>query len=200
MERPVILWFKRDLRVQDHPALHHAARLGPIIPLYIVEPDLWAEPDASGRQYAFVRDCLESLREDLAGLGLGLVLRVGDAVAVLEALRARYKVAHLVSHEETGNLWSYARDRRVAAWARGQGVRWHERPQSGVVRRLGNRDVWQGARDGFMRTPVPGPPEGARGLVLASDDLPSAESLGLSDFCPLRQKGGRGAARRALES
>lgn len=200
MERPVILWFKRDLRVQDHPALHHAARLGPIIPLYIVEPDLWAEPDASGRQYAFVRDCLESLREDLAGLGLGLVLRVGDAVAVLEALRARYKVAHLVSHEETGNLWSYARDRRVAAWARGQGVRWHERPQSGVVRRLGNRDVWQGARDGFMRTPVPGPPEGARGLVLASDDLPSAESLGLSDFCPLRQKGGRGAALRALES
>lgn len=200
MERPVILWFKRDLRVQDHPALHHAARLGPIIPLYVVEPELWAEPDASGRQYAFLRDCLKSLREDLAGLGLRLVLRVGDAVAILEDLRARHKVAHLVSHEETGNLWSYARDRRVAAWARGQGVRWHERPQSGVVRRLGNRDVWQGARDGFMRTPVLGPPEGARGLALAGDDLPSDESLGLSDFCPLRQKGGRGAALRALAS
>ena len=80
MERPVILWFKRDLRVQDHPALTHAARLGPILPVYIVEPDLWAEPDASGRHYAFICECLESLREDLAGLGLTLVVRVGDAV------------------------------------------------------------------------------------------------------------------------
>jgi deoxyribodipyrimidine photo-lyase len=200
MERPVILWFKRDLRVQDHPALTHAARLGPIIPLYIVEPELWAEPDASGRQYAFLCECLESLRDDLAGLGLSFVLRVGDAVAVLEDIRARHDVAHLVSHEETGNLWSYARDRRVAAWARGQGVRWHERPQSGVVRRLGNRDDWQGARDGVMRAPVLEPPEGARGLSLVSDDLPSAESLGLMDACPLRQKGGRGAGLRALAS
>jgi deoxyribodipyrimidine photo-lyase len=200
MEHPVILWFKRDLRVQDHPALTHAARLGPIIPLFIVEPEAWAEPDASGRQYAFVGECLESLRDDLAGLGLSLVLRVGDAVAVLEALRAAQGVAHLVSHEETGNLWSYARDRRVAAWARGQGVQWHEMPQSGVVRRLKCRDAWQGARDGVMRAPMLGPLQGARGLALVSDDLPSAESLGLMDACPLRQKGGRGAGVRALAS
>lgn len=45
-----ILWFKRDLRAADHPALAHAAESGlPILPLFIVEPELRAQQDASGR-------------------------------------------------------------------------------------------------------------------------------------------------------
>src|SRR6056297_1795046 len=120
MTAPVICWFKRDLRVQDHPALAHAARLGPVIPLYIVEPEMWAQRDASGRHYAVLREALESLREALPALGLPMVLRVGEAVPVLEDLRAGHGATDLVSHEETGNGWSFARDRRVAAWARGQ--------------------------------------------------------------------------------
>ena len=200
MERPILLWFKRDLRVQDHCALVHASRLGPILAVYVVEPEFWAGTDASGRQYAFLRESLESLRDDLARLGLGLVVRVGDAVAVLEALRAAHRVTHLVSHEETGNRWSDARDRRVADWARGQGVEWHEMPQSGVVRRLCSRDDWQGRRDAFMGAPVIGTVQGARGAAVVSDDVPTPEALGLSDPCPLRQKGGRRAAQRALDS
>ena len=200
MERPVILWFKRDLRVQDHPALNHAARLGPVIALYIVEPELWAQPDASGRHYAFLRECLDSLRADLAGLGLPLMLRVGAAVAVLEDLRAAHGVTHLVSHEETGNLWSYARDRVVAGWARGQGVEWHELPQSGVVRRLRSRDAWHGQREAFMRAPLVPPARAARAVDVAGEALPEAAMLGLDDPCPMRQRGGRGAAIRALDS
>jgi len=200
MTAPVICWFKRDLRVADHPALARAAALGPVIPLYIVEPGLWAQPDASGRQYAFLAECLDGLREDLAALGLPLVVRVGDAVEVLDALRAAHGVAHMVSHEETGNGWSYARDRRVAEWARGQGVTWHEVPQCGVVRRLDRRDRWQGARDAFMRAatvPVPG----CRAVPgVAGDAMPGARALGLDVPCPGRQRGGRTAARRALES
>ncbi|MEO0866599.1 MAG: deoxyribodipyrimidine photo-lyase, partial [Pseudomonadota bacterium] len=37
-----VLWFKRDLRIDDHPALAHAAALGEVIPLYVFEPDYWA--------------------------------------------------------------------------------------------------------------------------------------------------------------
>lgn len=200
MRETVICWFKRDLRVADHPALARAVALGPVIPLYIIEPELWAQADASGRQYEFLCECLEGLRGDLAALGLPLVIRVGDAVAVLERLRAVYGVAHLVSHEETGNGWTYARDRRVGAWARGQGVRWLELPQCGVVRRLPGRDRWQGARDAVMRAPqVPVP--GSKAVTgVASEGLPDAVALGLEDSCPKRQRGGRQAGLRALES
>ena len=45
-----ILWFKRDLRAADHPALARAAESGlPIPPPFIVEPEFWAQQDASGR-------------------------------------------------------------------------------------------------------------------------------------------------------
>ncbi|WP_297768427.1 FAD-binding domain-containing protein [uncultured Roseovarius sp.] len=201
MTAPVICWFKRDLRVQDNPALALAARLGPVIPLYIVEPEMWAQRDASGRQYAYLGEALDSLRDDLNGIGLPLSVRVGDAVPVLENLRASHGVTDLVSHEETGNGWSYARDRRVTGWARGQGVTWHELPQCGVMRRLGNRDRWQGARDAFMRAAVvPVVSGGVAATGVETDAMPSARALGLEDHCPGRQKGGRRAAMRALDS
>src|SRR6056297_111586 len=201
MTAPVICWFKRDLRVADHPALTRAVRLGPVIPLYIVEPEMWAQRDASGRHYAVLREALESLHDALAALGLPLVLRVGEAVPVLEDLRAAHGVTDLVSHEETGNGWSFARDRRVANWTRGQGVTWHEVPQCGVMRRLGNRDRWQGARDAFMRAAVvPVVSGGVAATGVETDAMPSARALGLGDHCPGRQKGGRRAAMRALDS
>ena len=42
-----VVWFKRDLRVHDHAALHQAAARGPVLCLYVLEPSLWAEPDAA---------------------------------------------------------------------------------------------------------------------------------------------------------
>ena len=44
-----VVWFKRDLRVVDHRPLAMAVRAGPVLPLYIVEPGLWAQPDTSAR-------------------------------------------------------------------------------------------------------------------------------------------------------
>ena len=89
MRRPPvqIVWFKRDLRVHDHAPLAEAAGLGPVLPLYVLEPGFWREPDASGRQLAFLRESLAELREALAALGQPLVVRVGEVEAVLEDLR-----------------------------------------------------------------------------------------------------------------
>ena len=58
MPRPAvrIVWFKRDLRVTDHAPLNQTSRQGPVLPLFVVEADCWCEPDASGRQYEFVKD------------------------------------------------------------------------------------------------------------------------------------------------
>lgn len=194
-----LVWFKRDLRVTDHPALSHAAAMGPVLPVYIVEPGLWAQPDASGRQYALLAEALDSLRADLAALGQPLILRSGDAVEVLARLQAKHGFTRMVSHEETGNAWTFARDRRVAAWARGNGIDWLELPQSGVVRRLKGRDGWARQRDAFVAAPVlpaPALPPVAEG----SGALPGARSLGLpEDRCPNRQRGGRPAAMLALE-
>ena len=196
-----ILWFKRDLRVADHPALARAAQIGaPVLPLYIVEPELWTQADADARHYGFLRECLVDLKDQLARTGLRLVVRVGAAVPVLEALRHDHGITHLISHEETGNGWTYARDRAVADWARGQGVVWEELPHSGVVRRLRGRDGWALARDRFMA----GPQVTAGGVTMLdgaeAQALPGAAALGLGADAPRRQRGGRTTGLALLES
>ena len=193
METPVILWFKRDLRLDDHPALARAAALGPVLPVFVVEPEYWRLDDVSGRQFAFLRDCVADLSRRLAERGGRLCLRAGDAVAVLEALRVETGARHMVSHEETGNGWTYARDRAVGAWARAQGVTWEEVPQSGVVRRLPTRDAWAARRNAFLRQGQVD--AGAvRWAGAASQDWPDL----LADDCVGRQAGGRGAALATL--
>lgn len=183
-----ILWFKRDLRIHDNPALALAARDEKVVLLYIVEPDYWALTDASGRQFAFLRESLADLQTALRGLGSDLVLRLGDAVTLLEDLYQTVKFDHLVSHEETGNAWTFERDKRVAAWARGQGVRWTELPQSGVVRRLQGRDGWAGQRNAFMARAQITAPKALPPCDLPSDPVPT---LCEPDVCSDRQPGGR---------
>ncbi|HKK97391.1 MAG TPA: FAD-binding domain-containing protein [Marivita sp.] len=182
------LWFKRDLRIDDHPALAHAAERGAVVPLYILEPDYWALPDTSGRQRAFLQESLTVLQRQLRSLGSDLVIRVGDAVDVLQSLHAEIPVTQIVSHEETGNAWTFARDKKVSAWAKAQGIRWTELPQAGVVRRLNGRDGWAKSRNRFVAQPQINAPKALPPINLPSDPLPT---LTTADHCPDRQSGGR---------
>lgn len=200
-EAPHIVWFKRDLRIADHPALAEAAKRGPVMPLYVAEPDWWAQPDMSARQWAFIAECLAELRDDLASLGQPLIIRAGAVTDVLEDLRTSHGCAGLWSHEETGGAWTFNRDKRVAAWAREKGIRWRELQQQGVFRRLDTRDGWARRWDALMAEPMPRTP----GLTpidgIESGEIPTAADLGLApDPCPGRQTGGRQAAEETLFS
>ena len=196
-----IVWFKRDLRTADHAALSRAAACGPVLPLYIVEPGLWEQPDASGRQWQFLRETLVGLRTQLAELGQPLVVRQGDAVEVLRGLLDRHRVATLWSHQETGNAWTFGRDRRVAALLRTRGIPWHELRQHGVVRGPLDRDGWSRQWERLMAQPR----SSTRSLApldgVAPGAIPDWPSPRLAaDPCPGRQLGGRGLAEQVLHS
>jgi len=197
-----VVWFKRDLRIADHRALARAAEAGPVLPLYIAEPELWAQPDASARQWAFAEECLGALQQALADLGQPLCVIRGHALTVLQTLHARHGIAALWSHQETGNGWTYARDRAVGAWSRGAGVPWHELPQFGVIRPLASRSGWARSWDRAMAEPLTPPP--AALYPLGGDwpmRIPLAGDLGLApDPCPQRQRGGRAAGLAAMTS
>jgi deoxyribodipyrimidine photo-lyase len=197
-----IVWYKRDLRIADHKPLAVAAQSGPVLPLYIAEPDLWAQPDASGRQWRFAAQCLADLQTDLKALGQPLCIAVGDAVAILQRIHASHGIAAIWSHEETGNAWTYARDLAVKSWAKSAGVLWHEARQFGVIRRLKSRNGWAKAWDRDMAQPITAPPTA---LVRIAGDWPSAiptcADLGIRpDPCPHQQPGGRAAALETLQS
>ena len=47
----VILWFKKDLRLSDNTPLLKAINSGfHIIPLFVIEPELWKQKELSFRQ------------------------------------------------------------------------------------------------------------------------------------------------------
>ena len=71
-----VVWFKRDLRVHDHAPLHHAATQGPVLCLYMIEPSLWAQPDAALQHYHFVQESLHDLAQALQRRGA--TARCGD--------------------------------------------------------------------------------------------------------------------------
>ncbi|MEM0990321.1 MAG: deoxyribodipyrimidine photo-lyase [Pseudomonadota bacterium] len=176
-----VVWFKRDLRVKDHAVLTEARSHGLVLPLYIIDPDQWAQSTASARQWRFVARALAALRTQLAVLGAPLVVRIGDSAEVLDEFWRTSQDMQLWSHEETGDAWSYARDKRIADWAQERGVPWHEQPQAGVVRRLDGRDGWAQVWDRRMGTaPLPAPE-----LLLAHGvtpgRIPSERLLGLDD-------------------
>jgi deoxyribodipyrimidine photo-lyase len=197
-----IVWFKRDLRIADHRPLAEAAMRGSVLPLYIVEPGFWAQPDASARQWSFAAESLRELHAALAILGQPLCIRMGDAVSIFEELHRQHGIAALWSHEETGNGWTFARDRSVAAWARQNGVPWHEPRQFGVVRRLKSRNGWAASWDSMMAEPITLSPSALQPLSGEWPmQIPTSAELGLAaDPCPSRQSGGRAAALSMLES
>ncbi len=198
-----IVWFKRDLRVVDHRPLSAAAACGAVLPLLIVEPEWWLEPDMSARQFHFYRECINELSQAFLKLGTPLVVRIGDAVEALDNVRGTFRIDGLWSHEETGNDWTYRRDIRVADWCRQHSIPWTELRQDGVIRRLGNRDGWAGKWDNLMAEPITPAPTALLPLqgTIEIQSLPTAQELGLADDDPpLRQPGGRTHALSTLSS
>ncbi|WP_205474067.1 deoxyribodipyrimidine photo-lyase [Nocardioides sp. SYSU D00038] len=83
-----VMWFRRDLRLADNPALLAACADGPVLPLFVLDPALWGPAGAPRRHYLCAS--LRALDSGLAGLGGGLSVLRGDPVD--EVLRAAREV------------------------------------------------------------------------------------------------------------
>lgn len=208
LNSPVCVWLKRDLRVTDHPALAMAlarAQGGAVFATFLYEPEIYAQPEWSPRHTGFQHECLMAVAESLARLGIRLVTRHGEAVAMLEQLRREAGFRLLVAHEETGTGVSYARDRRVRKWAREAGVEFVEVPQTGVVRRLRSRNGWNRQWEARMESPaaILRPAAGQGGLDavrhLKSHGLLSGRDLGHATDSTERQRGGEPVAANVLD-
>lgn len=149
-----LVWFKRDLRVEDHLPLLNAAKAGAVLPVYIIEPDYWQQNDASLRHWQFIAPALQQLNTQLTALGQPLMVVKGPATRVLEQLCHQFNVSAVFSHEETGNLWTYQRDLAVKRLLKQLNIPWQQYPQFAVFRRLSDRDNWFTLADNWLKSPL----------------------------------------------
>ena len=198
----VVVWFKRDLRVEDHGPLYAAVQSGqPVVPLYVVEPEYWQQPDTSRRQWQFVAESLESLRKQLKRLGSDLLIAHGEVIRTLDDLKQQYGITQVFCHQETGGDWTFQRDKAVIAWCQSQQIEFREWQGFGVVRRLVNRDDWDQHWNRIIKSTRLPAPEGIRSPDTSGwpQSLPAPAQLN-GGPCPDRQAGGSERAIALLDS
>ena len=116
---PILLWFRRDLRLADHPALTAACETGrPVIPVFIHDESVEALGAAPKMR---IGAGVGVLADTLAAKGSKLILRRGKALEVLQTL---------IAETGAGAVWwtrcydpeAVARDRAVKAALKDAGV------------------------------------------------------------------------------
>lgn len=103
MTQPVLLWFRRDLRLADQQALAAAVASGaPVIPVYILDDETPKHRKMGGASRWWLHHSLVSLDAELQVLGSRLILRRGKSDAILSGLVEETGAAsiHCIRHYE----------------------------------------------------------------------------------------------------
>jgi deoxyribodipyrimidine photo-lyase len=117
MNNPIVVWFRRDLRLGDHPALTAAVATGrPVLPLFVWDPVL-ADPLRTGpRRIERLESALVALDRDLRSAGGRLIVRRGRPEDVIVQI-VNEVGAEAVHASRDYTPFAVARDRRIGSVA-----------------------------------------------------------------------------------
>ena len=102
MDRPQIVWLRRDLRLVDQAAFIAAADDGPVMPVYVLDDETPGDRKLGGAARVWLHLSLQSLANALARHGSRLILRRGGAAQVIATLAEETGAAavHALRHYE----------------------------------------------------------------------------------------------------
>ena len=83
MTKPQIVWLRRDLRIQDNPALYHASQDGPVVAVYVLDDAVAGRHQYGGASRWWLHYSLQSLQKDFGKINGKLVLRRGNSTLEL---------------------------------------------------------------------------------------------------------------------
>lgn len=170
-----IVWFRKDLRLADNPALSAASAKGPVLPVYILEDDTMRP--AGGASKWWLRHSLEALSGSLGGL----VLRRGAPEPILKDM-ARRTGAAAVYWNRRYEPDAIRRDREIKEHLRAAGLEvhsfngallnepWEVATGSGAPFKVFT-PFWKAARQRAVADPLPAPALSLAAAPDGSDDL-----------------------------
>ncbi|MCL4129522.1 UNVERIFIED_CONTAM: hypothetical protein GTU68_060752 [Idotea baltica] len=149
-----VVWFKRDLRLQDNEAILNALHSKKkTLFLYVFENSLIDDPHYNVRHWNFIKQSILDLNEDLKEYNTKVLCAQTEVITAFNQLQNNYKIDTVFSHQETGLLITYNRDKDFARYCRNNNINWIENNNNGVLRGLLNREDWFEKWDEYMYEP-----------------------------------------------
>lgn len=123
-----VVWFRRDLRLHDHPALTTAHADGDrIAPLFVIDERLQAGRFRSANRLWFMRGSVSALAAALEVRGAPLSVVRGDPADVVPAFAAAIGARRVLASRDY-TPYGRGRDDRVAEALRRPGIEWAAHP------------------------------------------------------------------------
>ena len=191
-----IVWLKRDLRLEDNEAVFNALADGRrTLLLYAFEHILLDDNHYSERHWNFIKESIRDLNDRLKLFNSKILTVEADIIATINQLMEVYDIKDIYSHQETGILITYNRDKSFKRFCKNNLIQWHENINNGVQRGLKDRNKWTEACDAYFSIkPLQfNPSEGQLMTVqeiLALESFFKIPSLKTPEDAPF-QKGGR---------
>lgn len=138
-----VVWLKRDLRLQDHEAIYHALNSNKrVLLLYVFENLLMDDPHYSKRHWDFIKQSLVDLNERLKPYNTKILAVQSDIISTCNIIQNLYRIDSVFSHQETGILVTFERDKAFKRYCKNNVIDWKESINNGVQRGLKNRADW----------------------------------------------------------
>ncbi len=150
-----IVWFKRDLRTQDHAALQAAEQAGlPYLPVFLFEPSIIQYPDTSVRHLQFQYHSILALNKKLAFYNRQVSLFFAEALEAFREIAEQYKIQTIFSYQESGTQITYDRDKAIATFCSSNQILWQQFQRDGIIRGISNRKDWDKIWYVTMHSPI----------------------------------------------
>ena len=149
-----VVWFKRDLRLQDNEAIFNATRTEiPTLLLYVFEKSLENDLHYSSRHWNFIKQSLVDINKQLEQSNTQVLAVTSEVIQVFNILEETYKIETVYSHQETGLKITYERDKTFKRFCKNNQINWVENTNNGIFRALRNRTNWVTMWEDYMNQP-----------------------------------------------
>ena len=146
-----VVWFKRDLRLQDNEAIFNASKTGiPTLLLYVFEKSLENDSHYSARHWNFIKQSIVDINTQLQAFNTHVLAVSSEVIQVMNIIEETYKIENVFSHQETGIKITYERDKSFKRFCKNNRINWVENINNGIFRGLQNRANWVSNWEHYM--------------------------------------------------
>jgi deoxyribodipyrimidine photo-lyase len=121
-----VMWFRRDLRLNDNAALYHALCSGfPVVPVFIFDKHILDKlEDKKDRRVEFIHGALQSMQQELESMGSTLDVRYGFPDQVWVELFRDYSIAAVYTNHDY-EPYAFERDYAIGELLSSHGISFH---------------------------------------------------------------------------